>query len=128
VDCPETTQLSDLLAGNFMHSCTVVYRRYGPFGFPEWFASQALGDWPMHVLQARMGDILFVNAPLAVYRLHRGGGWSNRPFAQRRDEAIRTLALLKDELLGPDRTRIDDTIRRMSAMIDDSDEFGLGAA
>jgi hypothetical protein len=45
--------------------------------FPQWFYGLPMGDWPLHVLNARHGAAGFINRNMAVYRNHAGGVWSS---------------------------------------------------
>jgi glycosyltransferase involved in cell wall biosynthesis len=68
--------LADVAPGNFMQTCSVMFRR-GLFGdLPEWFTDLAVADWPLHVLNAEHGDIGYIDADMAVYRVHAGGVWA----------------------------------------------------
>ena len=70
--------LADLARGYLCSSCAVVFRR-GLFGeFPEWFHAAPFGDWPLQVLNARHGDIGYIDEVWAVHRLHSRGVWAGR--------------------------------------------------
>jgi len=71
--------LRDLLAGNPIQTCGVVYRAGVVSALPAGFAGLALGDWPLAILHALHGDIGFLDEVMAVYRRHAGGAWSTRP-------------------------------------------------
>ncbi len=80
VQHPENVQpistLEDLLQGNFIIACSVMFRR-GLFGeFPDWFYRAMTGDWAIHILNAQYGKIGFINETMSTYRLHSGGFWS----------------------------------------------------
>jgi glycosyltransferase involved in cell wall biosynthesis len=65
--------LKDLLKGNFMHTCSVMFRK-GLFPeFPDWFSRVAWADWPLHILNAEHGDIGYLPEAMGVYRVHGGG-------------------------------------------------------
>ena len=84
--------LADVAPGNFMQTCSVMFRR-GLFGdFPTWFADLAVADWPLHVLNAEHGDIGYLDADMAVYRVHAGGVWSDSMARYRRRERVDRLA------------------------------------
>ncbi|MFZ0638346.1 MAG: glycosyltransferase [Candidatus Acidiferrales bacterium] len=69
--------LEDLLAENFIATCSVLYR-WGSLGsLPPWFHKMKLGDWPLHALVARTGKIELMDDVMAVYRMHAGGIWSS---------------------------------------------------
>lgn len=75
--------LGDLVAGNFMQTCSVMFRS-GLFGdLPEWIHALPIGDWPLHILNAQHGDIGYLDEVLAAYRVHAGGVWSMNLSRQR---------------------------------------------
>jgi glycosyltransferase involved in cell wall biosynthesis len=87
----ETYTLRDLVEGNFIGSCSTMYRR-GVFGVhPPWFYVMPVGDWCQHVLHAQHGDIGYIDEPMAVYRQHGGGVYSARPAVYRLRIAVEML-------------------------------------
>ena len=100
--------LEDLLKGNFIMTCTVVYRRDPKAKLPSWFCQVKPGDWPLMALAARFGKISLMDDVMAVYRVHSGGTWSARPRAGQLRECIPMLEAL-DEEFG---FRYTNTIRR----------------
>jgi len=108
---PGSYTLEDLLKGNFIMTCTVVYRRDPSGQLPSWFRQMKLGDWPLMALAAQSGKINLMDELMAVYRLHSGGIWSARPRAGQLRECIPMLKAL-DEELG---FRYTNTIRRTIA-------------
>ena len=90
--------LHDLLRGNFIHTCSVMFRR-GLFGaFPAWYFTLPVGDWPLHILNALHGDIGYVDEVMGAYRVHPGGVWSTRPKSWQLRESIRVLECVADHL------------------------------
>lgn len=90
--------LADLCRGNFIATCSVLFRNglYAPL--PDWYATIPAGDWPLHVLNARHGDIGYLNEIMGVHRIHRGGVWSARQAAQRLDDKMAVARTLRDFL------------------------------
>ena len=78
--CPpeqkEVSTLEDLLYGNFIPTLTAVFRNRLFARFPEWFSGLLYGDWPLHLLNARSGNIGYLNSVMATYRIHGGGAAS----------------------------------------------------
>ena len=70
--------LEDLLRGNFMHTCSVMFRSRLFGDFPSWFFKCSMGDWPLHVLNAQHGRIGYLDEVMAVYRKHGQGAWSGQ--------------------------------------------------
>jgi glycosyltransferase involved in cell wall biosynthesis len=70
--------LKDLLRGNFIHTCSVMYRRGLFKEFPDWFYKTPLADWPLHILNAQHGDIGYISEVMGAYRIHGGGIHSSK--------------------------------------------------
>jgi glycosyltransferase involved in cell wall biosynthesis len=88
---------AELLCGNFIHTCTVVYRRGVLLRFPEWFAGCAFRDWPLHLVHASAGEIHYMDRVVAVHRQHQSSKWWN-PTRSKRDqvraaETVQRLAI-----------------------------------
>jgi glycosyltransferase involved in cell wall biosynthesis len=67
----ETTDLYDLLRGNYIHTPSVVFRNHKDL--PDWFETAYPGDWPLHIINATYGKIKFLSEKMASYRVHSGG-------------------------------------------------------
>jgi glycosyltransferase involved in cell wall biosynthesis len=76
IEGERTFTLSDLLARNFIPTCSVMARNRLIQDFPDWFLRLNLADWPLHVLNAQHGDIGYLNEVMAVYRVHGASVWS----------------------------------------------------
>lgn len=78
-----TSMLEDILGGNFIATCSTLFRR-GLFGaVPEWYDSFfPITDWPLHILNAEHGTIGYIDETLGVYRIHSGGMYS--PLSEKR--------------------------------------------
>jgi glycosyltransferase involved in cell wall biosynthesis len=77
-DQKEISTLEDLLAGNFIPTCSVMFRR-GLFDeIPDWIYSVPFGDWPFHILNARYGKIGYIKEVMGAYRVHSGGVYSGQ--------------------------------------------------
>jgi glycosyltransferase involved in cell wall biosynthesis len=75
----ETLTIEDLASGNFIHTPSVVFRNGFVDKFPTWYVESPVGDYPLHLLNARHGLIKYFPEPMAVYRRHSGGVWGNKP-------------------------------------------------
>ena len=74
----ETYTIQDLAKENIMHTPSVVYRNGLIGGFPEWFHESPVGDYVLHMLNARHGKIKYLPDVMAVYRIHAEGSWSKK--------------------------------------------------
>lgn len=66
----QITTIDDLIAGNYIHTPSVVYRKRA---YPEWFLNVSLGDYAIHCLNALDGNIYRLEEEMAVYRVHQSG-------------------------------------------------------
>jgi glycosyltransferase involved in cell wall biosynthesis len=91
--------IEDLLGlGNFIPTCSVIFRS-GLFGeFPEWFYTLRIADFPLHVLNAQYGKIGYINKVMGAYRIHRGGTFSAASTALNTKEVVRLYDSLNAEL------------------------------
>jgi hypothetical protein len=97
--------IEDLLAGNFIVTCTSVFRREKIGRLPGWLLEMSMGDWPLHVLVARSGKIWLMNEVMATYRIHPGGIWTSLSEHKRLSAMIRMMTEL-DRQLGFRYTKI----------------------
>ena len=72
----------DLLKGNFIATCSTMLRNKLFQEFPDWYFQVAIGDWPLHLLNAQHGQIGYLDEVMAVYRMHRGGMCATRGVIQ----------------------------------------------
>ncbi|MFQ4139749.1 glycosyltransferase [Nodosilinea sp. PGN35] len=80
-DQKQFSTLEDMWLGNFIATCSTMFRR-GLFGeVPEWYDDFfPITDWPLHLLNAEHGLIGYIDEVMGAYRHHSGGLYS--PFSQ----------------------------------------------
>lgn len=64
-----------LLQGNFMPTCSKMYRTKMLCKIPEWVYTLKMGDWPIDILIAQNGHIGYINEVMGVYVIHAAGAW-----------------------------------------------------
>jgi len=101
----------DLLKGNFVMTCSAVFRRDLISPLPPCFSKMKLGDWPRSVLAARHGKIELMDEIMAAYRVHSGSMWSSMSQFARYKESAQMLKTL-DKFLSFEYTN---TIRQTLA-------------
>jgi glycosyltransferase involved in cell wall biosynthesis len=69
--------LTDVLSGNFMATATVMFRNRLIKKLPQWFYEIRFADWPMHVQNARHGDVGFLPQTMTIHRIHKGSIFSS---------------------------------------------------
>lgn len=84
-DQKEISTLEDIWMGNFIATCSTMFRR-GVIGeIPEWYNDFfPITDWPLHILNAEQGNIGYIDEVMGVYRYHPGGLYS--PFSETRKQ------------------------------------------
>src|ERR1043165_4327729 len=96
--CPanqkEITGIEELLWGNFIPACSIMYRREPLVEIPDWFLTAKMGDWPLNILKAQHGKIGYIDKVMAAYRVHAGAIWS----ARKRSHQILTSLKVLDNI------------------------------
>ena len=127
--CPENQKqfstLEDIIKGNFIPTCSVMFRS-GLFGkVPGWMYTLPIGDWPMHILNAEHGDIGYIDEVMAVYRVHRKGLWSMRSRLSCLEGEVQICDALRKHLGREHRGMIDAALLgRLMTLADDYDSGG----
>ena len=78
LDAPEVSDIKVLALGNFMHTCSVVFRAGLFEKFPPSYFASSVGDYFLHMLNAQYGLIKRLPQTMGVYRIHDGGVWSSQ--------------------------------------------------
>ncbi len=109
--------LEDIVPGNFIQTCSVMFRNklFGPF--PHWFITMPLGDWPLHILNAQRGNIGYIDQILSVYRVHKGGVWSSNMSKFRKIEDFKKVIYCYDTINKHFNFRYKQSIRKKLARL-----------
>jgi glycosyltransferase involved in cell wall biosynthesis len=76
-DQKEISDFVDLLEENFIPTSSIMFRNKLMLDHvPEKVLELMFGDWPLFLWQAQEGKIGYINEPMAVYRKHSAGLWS----------------------------------------------------
>lgn len=100
-----SSAINDLLIGNYLHTCSVIFRK-PPGDFPpKYFYKLPIGDYPLWIYVARFGKIFYLNETMAIYRVHENGIWSEKIEWDFKDFRKRELLIAKTYfLLGINNT------------------------
>ncbi len=89
----QVSTLDDLWRGNFIATCSTMFRNGILEKVPKWYHSFfPITDWPLYILLAEHGTIDYIGEVMGVYRQHSGGLYS--PYDEKEKQKI-TLALYK---------------------------------
>jgi glycosyltransferase involved in cell wall biosynthesis len=94
----DTYTIADLLRGDFVGAGSTMYRRGLLSPLPDWFASATLGDWALLIMSAQHGKLGYIREPMAVYRIHAGGFYSNLPIVEQHSRNIELLKVIEPHL------------------------------
>lgn len=101
----------DLLSGNFIPTCSVLFRRGSNKSiFPEWIKYIPMADWPLFIQLSDSGPIGYIDENMAVYRRHSNAIWSTKSVLGRLSNSIYAAELIRSELKGKERDKLDKTI------------------
>lgn len=87
-DQEEITGLEDLLANNYIASCSPMFRNGVLDSFPDWYYAAKWADWPRYILYAQRGKIGYLDEVMGARRLHSGGMWARLDNTQRVEQTI----------------------------------------
>jgi glycosyltransferase involved in cell wall biosynthesis len=84
--------IDDLAWGNYIHTCSCVFRNRVPEILGPNFSKSPLGDYYLHMMNAQYGKLYALDALMAVYRVHDASMWSRR---NKIDKMVKTLEARK---------------------------------
>lgn len=85
------TDIEELLWGNFIPACSIMFRREPLLEIPDWFLTVKMGDWPLNLFKAQQGKIGYIDEVMAAYRVHAAGVWTLRKRSHQILTSIRVL-------------------------------------
>ena len=91
-----TVQFSDMAAGHWVPTGTVVFRREFLQRFPRWFYKIPMGDWGIILLLLNKGQGGFLPECTAVYRVHDKGYWSSISVEEREKGRYQFLQIVRN--------------------------------
>jgi glycosyltransferase involved in cell wall biosynthesis len=100
-DKEETYSILDLAKENLIHTPSVVFRNGLIEQFPDWFSESPVGDYVLHLLNAKKGLIKYLPEVMAVYRSHAGGTWAQKTVGELYPKWLRLLDKLLQEDFEP---------------------------
>lgn len=98
---PTFTERDDLWRGNYLRTCSVVFRRNAFERLPAWYYDSEYGDWELYVFLSAFGKIGYLDEVLAAYRVHTGGEWSGTSPVEQAQGCLDFLAHM-ERSLGPE--------------------------
>ena len=87
----ERTTILDLLPGNYISTCSTVFRRSSVTGFPPGFDKMLIGDYGLFLMVAQHGWMGFIDKMMSMYRVHDRNAWANRDYLYRIEGTISAM-------------------------------------
>jgi glycosyltransferase involved in cell wall biosynthesis len=85
----EFSTLEDIWMGNFIATCSTMFRQ-GLFEVPSWYELLSpIGDWPLYIFSAEHGKIGYINEVMGTYRHHPGALYSVFSESRKQEETLR---------------------------------------
>jgi hypothetical protein len=113
---PETTEICELAKGNYMHTCSCVFRNNTPNYLPDSFFRVPAADYFLHMLNAKHGKIKRLPEKMAMYRMHNDSIHATKSQNQRNVEWIQQLINMYPHFDKPVREIL---LRSLSDRIDE---------
>ena len=73
-----TPSMQQLIAGNRLHTSSLVMRNGMLCDFPSYFLDLEFTDWPLQILLGQRGGVRVLSDSMSMYRVHAGGAWSSQ--------------------------------------------------
>lgn len=91
------TSINDLVKSNYIHTCSVLYNNIDKIKLPKNFSKVKVGDYYLHMLFAKKGNIHYIDKVLAHYRIHDSSYWSSKQQIDREKIWIDFIHSIKNE-------------------------------
>ena len=89
----KTFDINELSKNNFIYTVSVLYRNGLVDKFPDWFQKSPIGDYVLHMLNAKKGLLKYFPDPMVVYR-KESGTWSSKSVAYQAEKLIDVINYL----------------------------------
>ena len=89
----KTFNIHDLSKVNLIYTASVLFRNGLIGDFPDWFHKSPVGNYVLHMLNAKKGLLKYFPDPMVVYR-RETGVWSSKPFTYQADKLIDVINYL----------------------------------
>jgi glycosyltransferase involved in cell wall biosynthesis len=94
----QVSTIEDLANENYIHTPSCVFRNYGQNSFGEHFIAAPLGDYYLHIMNARFGKIYHLEETMAVYRIHSNATWNTTSVIHRYEKTCQSIAYILADL------------------------------
>lgn len=93
----DESTVEDLARGNYIPTVSCVFRNNIKDTLPTWFSESPIGDYSLHMINAKSGKLKFFPDIMAVYRRHDKGVWSGAALNSTHIDVFKTIHFIKKE-------------------------------
>ncbi len=101
----EITFIHDLARGNYISTASCLFRNNLSLTSQDWFKNAPVGDYFLHMENAKYGKIRYMRDIMGVYRVHEGGIWEKTDQKFKLEKLIEIYDLMKTHY-SPEINRI----------------------
>lgn len=83
------------LDSQLITNCTMLFRSEFVNKLPNWVTNATVGDLPLCLYLATEGDLMYIDEPMAVYRVKSEGSWTEQMFINKKRRKLHLKNLLK---------------------------------
>jgi glycosyltransferase involved in cell wall biosynthesis len=112
-DQKEIVTIEDLVTGDYLPTCSLVFRAGLVKTLPDWYFALNEGDWTLEILLAQHGTAGRVNDVMAAYRIHPGGLWNSLTTSQRERQVLKDFSTVNAHLRFRYDREIKETVARL---------------
>jgi glycosyltransferase involved in cell wall biosynthesis len=91
----EITSIHDLAKGNYISTASCLFRNNTSTTSQDWFKNAPVGDYFLHMENAKYGNIRYMHDIMGVYRVHDGGIWEKTDQKYKLEKLIDIYDLMK---------------------------------
>ena len=102
--------IDDLAWGNYIHTCSCVFKNLGAGILGPSFTQSPLGDYYLHMMNAQHGKIYELNSIMAVYRAHSASLWSSLNRYEKFSRTIKAAKCILEDLVNVHQSTKDNLI------------------
>ena len=93
-DQKEETSIADLAVGNYIPTCSCVFRNIPNPKLYYIIEKSAIADFSIHLFNALNGNIKYINEAMATYRVHDGSVYETKPESYKLKMILDTIEIL----------------------------------
>ena len=91
----EITSIQDLARGNYISTASCLFRNNTSTTSQDWFKNAPVGDYFLHMENAKYGNIRYMRDIMGVYRVHDEGVWEKTDMKYKLEKLIEIYDLMK---------------------------------